>query len=200
MSDSVSDPLPDRHVPGGRSEPLLPSGPRMRGRSGSTAPLEEAPPSSAAAAPGRHASTSRPPQAERTLRWAGVGLPALVLMWAGWARRWTTDDGFINFRIVHMLVEGHGPVFNVGERVEAYTSPLWLGTLALGDLLLPLRLEYVSLALSIPLAGLGIVAMGSGARRLWQGPTDRWWLPCGTIVVLAIAAMWDFTTRASSSA
>ena len=109
-------------------------------------------------------------------------------MWAGWARRWTTDDGFINFRIVHMLVEGHGPVFNVGERVETYTSPLWLGTLALGDLLLPLRLEYVSLALSIPLAGLGIVAMGSGARRLWQGPTDRWWLPCGTIVVLAIAA------------
>lgn len=137
---------------------------------------------------------TRPDGLRRALRWAAIGVPALVLMWAGWARRWTTDDGFINFRIVHLLVAGHGPVFNVGERVETYTSPLWLGILALGDLLLPLRLEYVAIALSIPLAGLGVLAMGSGARRLWQQPGDRWWLPFGTLVVLAIAPMWDFTT------
>ena len=29
------------------------------------------------------------------------------------------------------LVAGHGPVFNLGERVEAYTSPAWLALLAL---------------------------------------------------------------------
>jgi hypothetical protein len=36
------------------------------------------------------------------------------------------DDAFIFFRVVENLAAGDGPVFNVGERVEAYSSPLWL--------------------------------------------------------------------------
>ena len=38
---------------------------------------------------------------------------------------WVTDDAFISFRYARNLVEGHGLVFNPGERVEGYTNFLW---------------------------------------------------------------------------
>ena len=38
----------------------------------------------------------------------------------------TVDDPYITFRYAANLVAGHGPVFNVGERVEGFTSPLHL--------------------------------------------------------------------------
>jgi hypothetical protein len=41
------------------------------------------------------------------------------------------DDAYIVFRYADNLVAGHGPVFNPGERVEGFTSPLWLGLVAL---------------------------------------------------------------------
>jgi hypothetical protein len=40
------------------------------------------------------------------------------------------DDAYIVFRYADHLIAGHGPVFNVGERVEGFTSPLWLLLLA----------------------------------------------------------------------
>ncbi len=36
------------------------------------------------------------------------------------------DDAFIFFRYSHNIVNGYGPVFNIGEHVEGFTSPLWL--------------------------------------------------------------------------
>lgn len=35
------------------------------------------------------------------------------------------DDGMISMRYAHMLVQGHGLVWNPGEAVEGYTNPLW---------------------------------------------------------------------------
>ncbi|MCP4704409.1 MAG: hypothetical protein GY865_07345 [candidate division Zixibacteria bacterium] len=36
------------------------------------------------------------------------------------------DDAFITFRYASNLADGHGPVFNIGERVEGYTNFLWM--------------------------------------------------------------------------
>jgi hypothetical protein len=36
------------------------------------------------------------------------------------------DDAFINFRYLEQLLDGHGLVFNPGERLEGFSSPLWL--------------------------------------------------------------------------
>lgn len=55
--------------------------------------------------------------------WALVHLRALAFV---------CDDAFIVFRYADHLAAGHGPIFNPGERVEGYTSPLWLALLALG--------------------------------------------------------------------
>ena len=40
------------------------------------------------------------------------------------------DDAFISFRYARNLLEGHGLVFNPGERVEGYTNLLWVLELA----------------------------------------------------------------------
>ena len=38
----------------------------------------------------------------------------------------TQDDAFISYRYVKNFVNGHGLVFNPGERVEGYTNFLWI--------------------------------------------------------------------------
>jgi len=62
-----------------------------------------------------------------------VGGAAVVvgLCLAAWAS-WTCDDAFISFRYARNLVEGHGLVFNLGERVEGYTNLLWTLWIAVG--------------------------------------------------------------------
>ena len=39
---------------------------------------------------------------------------------------WLSDDALITFRTVMNLTHGHGLTFNIGERVQSYTHPLWL--------------------------------------------------------------------------
>lgn len=50
---------------------------------------------------------------------------------------YSADDGYIAFQYVKNLVNGHGLVYNVGERVEGYNDFLWLVLLAGLKLLLP---------------------------------------------------------------
>ena len=60
------------------------------------------------------------------LRLAGV-LPYLFLLGAAYSVfAETVDDPYITFRYAAHLLAGQGPVFNIGERVEGYTSPLHL--------------------------------------------------------------------------
>lgn len=55
-----------------------------------------------------------------------------MALWAAIDRRWMSDDGLIVLRTVRNLLEGNGPVFNVGERVEANTSTLWQYLIVVG--------------------------------------------------------------------
>ena len=72
-------------------------------------------------------------------RYASAPVVAGILSYAPWIAllgvltylSWfITDDAFIAFRYVRNFVEGHGPVFNPGERVEGYSSFLWVLELA----------------------------------------------------------------------
>src|SRR5665213_117600 len=49
----------------------------------------------------------------------------------------TVDDPFITFRFAANILRGFGPVFNPGERVEGFTSPLHLLVSTLLLLILP---------------------------------------------------------------
>ncbi len=52
----------------------------------------------------------------------------------------TSDDAFISFRYAGNFLQGHGLVYNVGERVEGYTNFLWVMLLSL---FASLRLDVV---------------------------------------------------------
>ncbi len=42
------------------------------------------------------------------------------------ARAWVCDDAYISFRTLENLLDGYGLRWNVDERVQVYTHPLWL--------------------------------------------------------------------------
>ena len=39
---------------------------------------------------------------------------------------WVSDDAFITMRVIDNFLRGYGLVWNVGERVQVFTHPLWL--------------------------------------------------------------------------
>ncbi|MFZ5912225.1 MAG: glycosyltransferase family 39 protein [Chloroflexota bacterium] len=54
-------------------------------------------------------------------------LPFLAIyLWVIIASAWVSDDAFITFRSIENLIHGYGLVFNIGERVQTFTHPLWL--------------------------------------------------------------------------
>ena len=96
-----------------------------------------------------------------------VAIPLLIVAGVGWAHRFVTDDGYIYFRVVDQVTSGNGPVFNVGERVEVFTSPLWVAVLSVGDLATPIRLEWLAVVLGLALGavGLGFAMAGAADAR-----------------------------------
>jgi arabinofuranosyltransferase len=122
--------------------------------------------------------------------------PALMLGWFGWCHRWMAEDAFIFLRVVHNLLAGHGPVWNVDERVEVYTSPLWVLLLTVaGALLRPVCLEWIAVLLGLFFSVVGVLAAERGALLLARalgrsGPV----LPLGALVVAALPPYWDFAT------
>lgn len=44
---------------------------------------------------------------------------------------WVADDAYIAFRSVEQMFAGNGPRWNIDERVQVYTSPLWFALLLL---------------------------------------------------------------------
>ena len=131
----------------------------------------------------------------RLIRLALLPLPVVIFIVGAWQYRWMSDDGFINLRIVRELRAGHGPVFNAGERVEAFTSPLWLSVLFVGDLLTPWRLEYIAVIFGIILAVAGLALAIFGAVRLHPDSDAKdFWFPAGALVLAVLAPMWKFAS------
>jgi hypothetical protein len=67
--------------------------------------------------------------------WILFGLAVLYGLYQAISLAWVGDDAFISYRYAENLVEGHGLVFNPGERVEGYTNFLWTILIALGMLI-----------------------------------------------------------------
>lgn len=67
------------------------------------------------------------PDPQRVSRaWVALGcVLAAALFWAALRLSWLSDDAFILFRAAENLVQGRGPVWNAGERVQTFTQPLW---------------------------------------------------------------------------
>ncbi|MEU9183262.1 hypothetical protein AB0D14_01580 [Streptomyces sp. NPDC048484] len=117
-------------------------------------------------------------------------VPALLVAYAGFRRRWMSDDAYIYVRTVRQVLAGNGPVFNAGERVESSTGTLWqwllVGAGAAG-------VDPASAAVfgGLLLTAAGFALAGIGALRTYGG---RAAVPLGSLVLLGLPPVWDFAT------
>jgi arabinofuranosyltransferase len=124
-----------------------------------------------------------------------AAVPAALLGVAGWQHRWMSDDAFIHLRVVEQLTAGHGPVYNLHERVEASTSALWVGILALADLVGGWALPWKAVVLGLVFAGGGLLLAERAGTRLARADGDlRPVVPLGAFVVAALPPFWDYAT------
>lgn len=55
----------------------------------------------------------------------GTGI-ALIFLWIILNRAWVSDDAYITFRVVDNFLNGYGLRWNINERVQVFTHPLWM--------------------------------------------------------------------------
>ena len=109
-----------------------------------------------------------------------IALLAVTFTVVAWSIRFLVDDSLINFRFSANLATGYGPVFNAGERVEGYTTPLWILVMGL----------FAWLGASLPDAAhaigiaCGVASMVVAARFVAR--RSGWW--CGGLAALLVAA------------
>ena len=81
------------------------------------------------------------------------------------ANTWLGDDAYITFRVAQNFVHGYGLTFNPGERVQAYTHPLWMLLLS-GAYAVTSEFFFTTLAVSYALCVLVLVVVFAYLRSL----------------------------------
>ncbi len=102
------------------------------------------------------------------------------------ANAWVGDDAFISFRVSDNLVHGFGPRWNVVERVQAFTNPLWTFVMAAAELVTG-ELFYTSMIVSFCLC-LALLAI---VWRWLARDADRW---LAVALLLSSKAFIDYTS------
>ncbi|MEB3357629.1 MAG: hypothetical protein VKK04_12950 [Synechococcales bacterium] len=83
---------------------------------------------------------------------------------------WITDDAMITFRTVLNLHHGEGLTWNLGERVQVYTHPLWMGLLSLAyGVTQELFLTTMGLSMALTLLAVGLIPiyLGGSGWGVW---------------------------------
>lgn len=93
-----------------------------------------------------------------------IALLTIAFCSAFYRTAWISEDAFITFRVIDNALNGYGLRWNIDERVQVYTHPLWFA------LQLPLvgffqDPYYVSLGLSFFCFVLAMVILGASAPR-----------------------------------
>jgi arabinofuranosyltransferase len=85
---------------------------------------------------------------------------AFLLAWTAWV----ADDAFISVRVADNFLRGFGPRWNIMERVQAYTHPLWLALFTAAYAITHEVLwTMTALGVTTTLAALGLLA-----QRIWR--------------------------------
>ncbi len=100
----------------------------------------------------------------RAWPWALLAAIAIMLAHVIAIQPWMVDDAFIFFRYAENWAGGHGVVYNLGERVEGYTSFAWLALLAAGHRL-GANTVHLAQVLGIAIAIATLIAVASVYRR-----------------------------------
>lgn len=110
------------------------------------------------------------------LYWASVGIWSHTAIIDGVRFWWLSDDQMIAMRYARNLAEGHGLVWNPGERVEGFSNPLWTLYMALLHRVVPLSADTLSavvLATNLVLAAATVPLVMGLARSLGGPPSAQ---------------------------
>ena len=109
---------------------------------------------------------------------------------------WVSDDGVITFRSIENWIHGYGLVFNVGERVQTFTHPLWMLLQSLFYLLTRLfnspfslnKLFYGNIIISLSLSVITIALFSFKIARSTQMAI------VGALILMLSKAYIDYST------
>jgi arabinofuranosyltransferase len=141
------------------------------------------------------ASVQRASATRRLAQLAVLAAPLVVLILMMWKYKTVYDDGFIYLHVVQQVLAGHGLVFNQGQRVEAFTSPLWLAILIIAALVTPFSLEWIAVVLGMvfTLSGM-ILAIVASMRLVRREAPKAFVLPLGVLMLMALFPLWTLAT------
>ena len=100
---------------------------------------------------------------------------------------WLSDDAYITFRTVDNFIHGYGLTWNVGERVQTYTHPLWMLLLS-ACAWATHEIYFTSLILSLSISLLAVALM------VRYGARDTWTAALGLTVFILSKAAVDYAT------
>ncbi len=106
----------------------------------------------------RKKSDSQPARVPNIILWIFIAAAAAYFIHTSVHFDFTQDDAFISFRYAQNFINGHGLVYNIGERVEGYTNFLWVIILALVKNLFGLDFLLVSRILGVA-SGAGLFVL-----------------------------------------
>src|SRR5579862_5535145 len=99
---------------------------------------------------------------------------------------WVSDDAYLTFRTIDNFVNGYGLRWNIAERVQVYTHPLWMW-LVTAFYFVTREAYFTSLALS---AGLTLLTVWLLIRMA----PSRWSASLGLTILLLSRAFLDYST------
>ena len=120
-------------------------------------------------------STSVDSAPGRESRRAALALLVAVFSYVFLANAWLGDDAYITFRVVWNALNGYGVVFNPGERVQAYTHPLWMLLMAAAHAVTR-EFFFTALAVSYALALAAVLRVASSAGGITRAAIAAGWL------------------------
>jgi arabinofuranosyltransferase len=103
-------------------------------------------------------------------------------------RAWVCDDAYITFRTIDNFFNGYRLTWNVNERVQVYTHPLWMLLVALFSVIFK-DIYLTSIFLSVLLAVITLVVL---CRKLTPNET------AGAFLILALALSKSFVDFSTS--
>jgi arabinofuranosyltransferase len=122
-----------------------------------------------------------------------LGLVLLLYVLMIVYKAWVCDDAYITFRTIDNFTHGLGPVYNPGERVQAYTHPLWMLCVS-AFYLLTGEFFYTVFALTALLSVGAVIIVSRGLAASVQGAT------LGVAVLASSRAFTDYATSGLENA
>jgi arabinofuranosyltransferase len=127
-------------------------------------------------------STHRPPASLVLL-----GLLTVLLLARWVATAWVSDDAYITLRVVDNWLNGYGPRWNVVERVQVFTHPLWMLILT-ASCSLTREFFHTSVVLTL------LCSSGTVLLLLRQAGAQTWSALLGAAILGGSTAFTDYST------